>query len=62
MAGVLNMRLSLGINGKCLSTFQGRLLCCASLYQGALHLGHWTAFSNDTLNNTHLDAHAWMVV
>ena len=62
ITGERNMRLSLGINGKYLSTLQGRLFFSESLYLGLLHLGQRTSFSYDPLNNTHSPSHAWIVL
>ena len=57
-SGVENIRFSLGINGKCLSTFHGTLDCPTHLYRSDWHNGHVSASAYSFLNKMHPFRHA----
>ena len=56
--GVENIRLSLGINGKCLNTLLGTVDIPTLLYLQALHTGHVSVSAYSFLNNMHPFLHA----
>ena len=58
-SGVENIRFSLGINGKCLSTFHGTLDCPTNLYRPDWHDGHRSISACSFLNKMHPFLQAW---